>query len=358
MFWAAGEENIANLEQELKGFFTDTRRFGYEKSVGNGCFGFGLLFHEKIPGRRNRRFVVKRAMAMQEELKKEKGLLEMLQHAEHIVNLVHLESNPLEPRNGEGGIMGPYIIMEYMENGSLQDFIRRTQRVNIPNRILAWMFLCLTRACVAMAYPPGLNPDGSIQEERVDPSRKPTLLAHYDMTTENIMFGTVDPLSREHSIMPSVKLIDFGASGPRQMPIAVVPKNVNSFDQPLKLHELRTQGDTSYGVHQNLFDIATAMMMIAWHRDFAPEPWCREAIRDLAGQAGMDPELRLLVARCLAADPENRPRLDDLLARLRRLVAETLPAKLGGGSGRESDAAMRDFVQRFVLNAPLMRKGG
>ncbi|KAI1484570.1 hypothetical protein F5X96DRAFT_663748 [Biscogniauxia mediterranea] len=95
------------------------------------------------------------------------------------------------------------------------------------------------------------------------------------------------------------------------------------------------------------------MMMIAWHRDFAPDPWCREAIRDLAGQPGpgiMDPELRLLVA-----DPENRPRLDDLLARLRRLVAEKLPAKLGGS---ESDAAMRDFVQRFVLNAPLMRKGG
>ncbi|KAI1487366.1 hypothetical protein F5X96DRAFT_650217 [Biscogniauxia mediterranea] len=128
--------------------------------------------------------------------------------------------------------------MEYMENGSLQDFIRRTQRASIPNRILAWMFLCLTRACVAMAYPPGLNPDGSRQEERVDPSRKPTLLAHYDMTTENIMFGTVDPQSREHSIMPSVKLIDFGASGPRQAPIAVVPKNVSSFDQPLKLHEL------------------------------------------------------------------------------------------------------------------------
>ncbi|KAI5925668.1 kinase-like domain-containing protein [Camillea tinctor] len=355
-----GGSALADLQYEVKSYFTDSNRFEFEKPVGSGSYGFGLLFNEKKQGGTNQRFVIKRAFHGQHYLMQESDILHKLEHADHIVNLVHLDPNPLEGNDLEEGILGPYIIMEYLENGTINDFTFRTRRVGVPNRVLAWIFLCLTRACIGMAYPPGVNPDGSRQEEVVDPSRKPSSLAHFDMHSSNLMFGSVDPSSREHNLMPILKLIDFGCSSERETPILPIQGVVNSYDIPLNLAQYRTQGDTSPGVQVNIKDIANVVILLAWQRIFASDPELRALIQNQASNPGLDPEMRLQMMRCIAADPENRPKLDDLVTRLQQVVNDRRTAGNNTPGSPESDAAMQRYVQRYVLNAPvnLDRRGG
>ncbi|KAK9771651.1 putative Protein kinase domain-containing protein [Seiridium cardinale] len=48
-----------------------------------------------------------------------------------------------------------YLLLEYMENGTLEDFIWRLNELDqkCPNRVLWSFWVCLIRACIAMAYP-------------------------------------------------------------------------------------------------------------------------------------------------------------------------------------------------------------
>ncbi|KAI1758237.1 hypothetical protein F4782DRAFT_544575 [Xylaria castorea] len=65
-------------------------------------------------------------------------------------------------RQEESGIRKDYIIMEYLQHGSLANLIVKLNEheredgfpYRIPNRVLWGFWLCLIRACIAMEYPP------------------------------------------------------------------------------------------------------------------------------------------------------------------------------------------------------------
>ncbi|KAI1741699.1 kinase-like domain-containing protein [Xylaria scruposa] len=65
-------------------------------------------------------------------------------------------------RQEERGVRKDYIIMEYLQNGSLANLLVKLNvherdhgfPYRIPNRVLWGFWLCLIRACIAMEYPP------------------------------------------------------------------------------------------------------------------------------------------------------------------------------------------------------------
>ncbi|XXG99954.1 hypothetical protein Hte_006295 [Hypoxylon texense] len=89
------------------------------------------------------------------------------------------EHNNMTGKGRGGERRSDIIILEYMENGSLQGLIeklsleRRRGRGRIPNRVLWSFWLCLIRACVGMEYPPRkFHPD---RNQRPPPPPEPVL---------------------------------------------------------------------------------------------------------------------------------------------------------------------------------------
>ncbi len=67
----------------------------------------------------------------------------------------------------------------------------------------------------------------------------------------------------------------------------------------------------------------------------------------------LDPELRLLIIRCLAVDPQNRPRLAVLLDHAISSRLLKTAASYGGlpTAQMETDEHIRQIIQEFVFNA-------
>lgn len=64
----------------------------------------------------------------------------------------------------------------------------------------------------------------------------------------------------------------------------------------------------------------------------------------------LDDDLQLLIVRCLAADPINRPKLDELLGRtFNAAMAKTY--RNAPYHNYETDARVREIIQRCILNA-------
>ncbi|KAI1855189.1 hypothetical protein JX266_000054 [Neoarthrinium moseri] len=284
---------IRRLHNALLTYFTPESIFTLETLIGNGLHALTSRVGYKDPqSGKYKRFVVKQVRRSNRhdirELKKEKRWLKKLAHARHIVNLVaDLPDNPLgEPSDdrddphgddlqgndsqgdgsqgdgsqGDGSqrddsqdddpsgggdqedsedevevpIADRTILMEWLEHGTLGDFITRirTRPKPLPNRLL-WRFLgCLVRIVIAMAYPPDRPPPvGSSQRSeainyiRVGEAARPSLLQHNDLHDSNT--------DMEHNIAPILKLIDFGSA--------------------VELPSL--DGDPLYGVRSNLMDV-------------------------------------------------------------------------------------------------------
>ncbi|KAI1873694.1 uncharacterized protein JN550_002963 [Neoarthrinium moseri] len=269
---------IRRLHNALLTYFTPESIFTLETLIGNGLHALTSRVGYKDPqSGKYKRFVVKQVRRSNRhdirELKKEKRWLKKLAHARHIVNLVaDLPDNPLgEPSDdrddphgddlqgdgsqGDGSqgddpsgggdqedsedevevpIADRTILMEWLEHGTLGDFITRirTRPKPLPNRLL-WRFLgCLVRIVIAMAYPPDRPPPvGSSQRSealnyiRVGEAARPSLLQHNDLHDSNT--------DMEHNITPILKLIDFGSA--------------------VELPSL--DGDPLYGVRSNLMDV-------------------------------------------------------------------------------------------------------
>lgn len=86
--------------------------------------------------------------------------------------------------------------------------------------------------------------------------------------------------------------------------------------------------------------------------EFAFIPACRGHIQDPAIHPSLDPELRLLVQRCLAVDPQNRPRLEELIPSLaENLRTEDYYKSRAGYDSMETDITLQLIASRFILNA-------
>ena len=67
-------------------------------------------------------------------------------------------------------------------------------------------------------------------------------------------------------------------------------------------------------------------------------------------QTGLDPELRLLVQRCIAENPLNRPRPEELLAAVSNAVMTKQADNYSPGNTFESDTHIQKLVKDLILN--------
>ncbi|KAI1205885.1 uncharacterized protein F4807DRAFT_464346 [Annulohypoxylon truncatum] len=250
-----GEEEHVLL---IRDFFSDQRRFQYIKTLSGGASGYCVCFREVFTEGLSRRFVVKCPNDDEDDvvagIRNEIQSLHALQHAEHIVDVLTISDNPLEPdRQGQGGLHIPFIILEYVENGTLELFIQRIGGAILPNRFLWRLFLCMVRACVAMAYPPAQG-----RKEETVASAQPSALVHWDMHNRNFMFGAILGNYQEHLLVPILKLIDFDISAMKTSEEVVNVEVKEKFDDELELDRYRTIGQSSVATCINLLDVGQA----------------------------------------------------------------------------------------------------
>ncbi|KAI0163928.1 kinase-like domain-containing protein [Xylariaceae sp. FL1272] len=377
-------------------FFKPDPRFTFEKKAGAGAWGKTLCFkvNHPQPGVRYGRFIVKvitsrlptgpRANADQEI-----AYLKRLQWAKHILQIFNITPDPL----AVPGFDRPYFFTEYLDNGTLHRFIQKFAAAypneRLPNRFLWHIFLCLTRAAVAMAYPPGQRENTApmnaaqrvlettpVARNAPDPER----LMHNDMKNDNIMFGEnemsfLDVLAEgpaaatEHVPIPILKLIDFGVAIeelPEERRAVPLGYAIDSYDGVLGLatialeEEANVNIDTSpanEAVNKNIIDIGAVMGRCLFLNNYFNPVRRYEVAQLLNNQRDantrdptLDLDLVTLIARCLTLNERNRPRLSRLLA-LCRDAAHSRTQAFYGGDERESDGFIADLVQRLIFDA-------
>ncbi|RYP05519.1 hypothetical protein DL764_003779 [Monosporascus ibericus] len=192
--------------------------------------------------------------------------------------------------------------------------IREAHRDPGPDkgRFLWSIFFCLVGACVGMAWPPA----GHDAELETPLTIEPLGLTHSDMHQGNIMFGRLYPEEAEHSRVSIMRLIDFGEAQVRRpdaSDLLVDELFKNEYDIPLDLARYRpASGSRNQATDKNLMDIGCVMAQVLAGRELAFVGACRGFIWDPDIHPSLDPDLRLLIKRCLAVDPLNRPRFEEL----------------------------------------------
>ncbi|KAH9904882.1 hypothetical protein F4778DRAFT_789586 [Xylariomycetidae sp. FL2044] len=281
----------------------------------------------------------------------------------------------------------PYFITKKIENGNWEQFRSRlanarvplgrgggsgdggstAARLVVPNRLLWPLFACLIRACVAIAWPPtepqmqqmGEEDD---DDEEVPGDSEPRRIVHNDVHQENIMFGPLEPPVRGRTDVPVSKIIDFGnmSEMPPCAPVLPVDRaGVRKFDEKLdeKIYGRASNSQLSKGprnqaTEKNVLDIGCVMVHVIKGVPWASPSECRQFMLDEhATTASLDPELRMLIRRCIAVDPANRPSLESLTqwaeyCRFNKTAAEDYP-----GSDVETDEYLRRVIQTCVLDA-------
>ncbi|KAK8075730.1 hypothetical protein PG997_010393 [Apiospora hydei] len=221
------------------------------------------------------------------------------------------------------------------------------------------------RACVAMAYVPAGPPMDrySRNEEPCELTPDSYGYTHNDMYTANIMIGAMlgDPDDLEHLICPVFKFIDVG-------------------------NHTRYPGGEGAGVQRNLFSVGACMAEVVMLQSEltidigegrANEDAMDYEIKDGGPVFGtyahqllpsddtdyelprpeLDPDLRRLICRCAALDPDDRPSLtNELLPTVKRAIRERDVAYYARTSycdeTQETDEAILKFLQEVLGAAP------
>ncbi|KAI1384834.1 uncharacterized protein F4822DRAFT_416397 [Hypoxylon trugodes] len=366
------------IAKHLKEHFEENPNYAYEEIIGVGRNSLGALVRDR-KSKNKRRLLVKRAFNTlgEEQITREIQHFTTFGGLEHIVTMVaHAEQPTTSEKKGPVGqffdnlkssnfirkrrdprrirsklkfkphVFGePFLVLEYLENGTLTRLIRRCihYQVNAPNRVLWAIFLCLIRACVAMAYPghvlrakAGEKP--RLEEIPTNYTGPPGGLAHQDLNPGKVMFGSPDQEQSEHNIVPALKFIDMQTA-----------------------NEL--YGGT--GVDYNLFDISVLMYcMIIANEDAGPLEQYAEhksfhtmAIEIALGGNGenyqwLDPELRDIICQCMAGQQNYRPSLRELLYVAQRAVqTKTSEAFPFGQRVNETDQAIKMWLQHVIYDA-------
>ncbi|KAI1140050.1 hypothetical protein F5Y05DRAFT_411112 [Hypoxylon sp. FL0543] len=295
------------LDNIQKYFDQESTHFRFVKVVGQGLSS--LACRVKLRNRwwksyKAEHFILKRAVRPNQEisLRREKRNLRRLRGAMHIVQ-PYASMVPIHLPN--------IILMEDIENGSLWDFVyRRIQSghfAELPNRLLYRLLMCLVRFCIAMAYPPNGPRGGELQREeiprrQVDRDNK-TQLTHGDMHSNNVLFGSWTADDWEHDLAPIMKLIDLERMGYGYS---------NSVEDP--------------GIKQNILAIGNLMWLIISAEPLEPNRGymfpgrvhgqdvniLTRALFVPGSFPNLDPDIRNLVARCLAQNDDHRPTLEEL----------------------------------------------
>ncbi|KAI0377255.1 kinase-like domain-containing protein [Hypomontagnella monticulosa] len=349
-----GNKTIAGILLDLRSHFAvQGPRFTFQGPLGWGAYGVTVCVVEQLARNRSRRLVVKRALRSRGEndLKGEIEWMKRLRGGEHIVRLIASRDDTQGPsarrrarwrffrrsdvEESLEGLLGPVAVMEYLENGELSKLFNRVVRNNflLPNRILWSFFLCLIRACVALAYPPERGENEPNVLERIPTDGRPeSKIEHADLHLGNIMVGNPGGFA-EHAIVPPLKFIDFG----------------------------RTR-DGFQGSSDNLYKLSRTMLNLIAQQNVKTGRWIIEhkGVRTRATEIlphgngpnypGLDPDLQDLMARCMAVDSDDRPGLGEMLRITENAVYSKTPESFKRPH-QETDDAIRDVVQRYIYDA-------
>ncbi|KAI0813896.1 hypothetical protein GGR55DRAFT_633024 [Xylaria sp. FL0064] len=284
-----------------------------------------------------------------EEIDLEEDILRKLWGSEHIIRLLsvvhnqyHRGSKWSEPRKrarqnpppilpwklrfdpndyvGDGIDLGfRFFVMEYLPRGDGRfQLIRRCRAHNIEmvsEQVFFYSFLCLTRGCIGIAYPPNVGnrkPAAVVREKYpVRTKRKHSKITHGDLHLGNIMFGDYDDDIRNnqprcHEATPVLKIIDFGMADTGDTPYDSECRNL--FQAAELIHQLaRLEQDPIVDSYQRERNMARNITGFADFDTYASE--------DFIQDESYSQEFRDLVCMCMAVEPENRLRLQPLLRR-------------------------------------------
>ncbi|KAI0192377.1 hypothetical protein EV127DRAFT_491556 [Xylaria flabelliformis] len=367
------------LTEQVKLLFASQPRHVFERIAGQGGSGIALCFQDKEAGPDEfSRFIVKTVLLGNDiEITNEKKWLERLRWAEHIVTPITLDPDPLT------AFAKPSLVIEYLENGTIDALLQKRRAAGLgrlPNRVLWAIFLCLVRACLAMAIPPPPIPNPRTPKDK----RRETLpadadaqilqdLIHSDMNLGNLMFGDDisqdQPPDTEHHLVPILKLIDFGDAYEVEGPEAEPPRK--TYDETLhlfarmrndlgRLRDIgkptndRRDGLRNDATDMNILEIGVVMGRLMTNDLTNPRAGVmREIILELhedmeeTVRSNLDIDLFWLVARCLACNAFLRPRLSHLLDLLEYYTANKAYANMVD----ESDLSIKQMIQRYIFDA-------
>ncbi|RYO82483.1 hypothetical protein DL766_006330 [Monosporascus sp. MC13-8B] len=280
-----------------------------------------------------------------------------------------------------------FIVLEFAEHGDLNNFMGKMnmQGGGMPLRIHWNWWLCLVKQCVAMTYyprkfhPNRFNANGQDLDEIVPDAsiswRKKNMV-HFDFDVFN---GGLTPDDGQHSIVPVLKLADFGLAeeikpqkrdtyylayrrmakwayySPEQFGAEweFIPADRNGSN----ICGERVAGN--YGSHTNVYCAALVMISVMTGC-YPPQPPLRGTMTlddgteivsygsfllDDATWGMFDFELRMILARCLAHYPDQRPSVEELL---QNAVANTARAN----AEMDTDDDIRFWYKDQVLGAP------
>ncbi|KAI0113325.1 kinase-like domain-containing protein [Daldinia grandis] len=304
--WERAQKDV----EELVKYFSQDDKFDFQYFIAHGSYGSASRVRYKNSTTKTwRDFVVKRAFqlpAPEEAMRKEREYLRKLRGALHIVQILEIENNPL----AKNPVQGEWIILEWLSCGALSDFIvRARKKVNrLPNRLLWRFFLCLIRACIAMADPPNRT-DEKVEKERVLGDLPEGGISHGDLHNGNVVLGD-PPDDFEHTITPILKVIDFGNAGEwTWIDSTGTTTHSNLWDIGKLMIGLITLDERPHVVNVGLGAVALLERGIILTTD-------AEKILPLDDPGApyplLDPLLGRLVCWCLATEPEDRPTLWDI----------------------------------------------
>ncbi|KAI1340192.1 hypothetical protein F5Y15DRAFT_423202 [Xylariaceae sp. FL0016] len=274
---------------------------------------------------------------------------------------------PRTPTRGSdflAGLPGPTLVIEYLENGSLLRLIRRLiskRKEPIPNRVLWAIYLCAVRACIALACPKRLNPGTFSVLEQLPPESVPLPqrdLVHGDLHVGNLMFGDIDARLAEHTLMPVMKLIDFGITYVRDQAV-----QINLFDVTQAVYRLIVRQpsfdchSSERGKYKNIETHAYWLSESPSTADLGLETIAQgeiglETVKNFDGhiRRNLDPELRDIICRSMAVKSQDRPTLSQVLERAVNGVATKTAASYTLNEVSETDDDVRAFVQQMILD--------
>ncbi|KAI0508649.1 hypothetical protein F5B22DRAFT_649743 [Xylaria bambusicola] len=340
-------------------------------SMSRGGPSFGSQFQIPRGSQHTTRFVMKRSLteAGESNITKEIDLLNRLRGSMHIAQPSHVIDNP-RWNSILPFLNGPTLVMDWIENGLLWTFYERRAQVDepLPNRLLWALFLCLCRMVVALTWPPrdlGLEIHGGLSIEGIPPrnlrgERPPKArLLHGDFHGQNIMIDQLEPY--EHNSVPVLKLIDFGLS--RDLPARPnEPKDI------VMKTNIRAIGEVMLGLIRGNVKGGPGMMEITYKGEtkrinsFATDldrlsnKYRAPAIMVAKHQdriANLDPDIRSLVASCVAVGLDDRPDIEDLLNIVERNAKNKTPNDYTTYkySANETDAAIKKIIDAQIFGA-------
>ncbi|KAJ0117223.1 hypothetical protein J7T55_003633 [Diaporthe amygdali] len=308
------------------------------KVLGTG--GQGMVSLWEINNRRIwKRVVIKSTVAEGGVLQREKMMTLNVKRARHTVQLLRFNGDIMQPKNDgsdetqdiqrwqQADNSLEILCLEYMKNGDVLHFLMRVGSLGmyVPNKVLWRIFTCLVKACVAMAYPPRHSKNLAYEDCWSDP---PGL----DDIEESLPNGPDDAIK-----YLAYDLVHFDLDGQNEVPVF----KVGDFGLA------RPASDPANHAH-NIWHIGILMHMIATQSLWTMPPAAIGPVNDHVAMAEMFPSplefkdfdrnpvrpfytyglwlsnknslnseldvyLMMVLVRCLAADPEDRPSLRELL---------------------------------------------